>query len=356
MLLRTLLFPFVAALAFTVPPACAAAPEFGANLQYDLVDPQSSDRDTASGWRRRRLGAAWQLREGIDLKLEYDFAAGAWTDAHLRLASPAGRWRIGQFKQPFSLETLASDRNSLLMESAFARTFGIDRRLGAGLEHERGDWTVHASLFGQNLDGRNPGSGAALRAVWTPLHDQRSVLHLGGALAHERPDAAVSFSVRPEAPFNVPTLLASGSIDAARIGRAGLEAAWRRGPLLLQGEAARLDADAGAAAADGLDARGGYLSLGWMLTGETRGYKDTVFQGPSPARGWGAVEAAVRASRIEFDRDGRSSGQDALTVGLTWYLGSHLRVMANHVRASGRGDAAGLVDPRLLEVRVQLGF
>lgn len=351
-----------AALLAAAAPAGAAAPEFGLNFQYDVADVDLGDSETShDDWRRQRVSAAWKASDRVQLKLEYDFTSHAWTDAHVKIDSAAGAWRIGQFKQPFALDTLTSDRNALMMESAFGRVFGIDRRLGVGLEHGVDAWLLQGGVYGQNLDGSNPGTGLAVRGVWTPVRDEERLLHVAAALGHERPDGPVGVSLRPETGVAPLRLGSTGSLaDADSLDRAGAELAWRNGPLLLQGELARLDI-ARDAHAD-VDATGGYLALGWMLTGEVRGYKGGVFEGPDPARRWGALEATARMSRIDLDAPGVAGiagidGMDTTTIGLNWYLTGKTRLMANYVRASQRGDAAPLaVDPRILEFRLQVGF
>lgn len=343
-------------------PGAAALPELDANLQYDVArlysapgaDVHADANAPEHGWRRRRLGATWEPAPDVELRAEYDFAAHAWTDAYVRVQAAGTQWSVGQFKQPFSLATLGSDRSMLLMEAEFARTFGIDRRIGIGAHRAVGRWTYQGSAFGQALDGSSPGIGAATRAVVVPLQDARRVLHLGAGLAWEQPDAPRAISLRPQSALVALRLAQTGAVDARSMRRWGIEAGWRDGPLLLQGELARLESGSG----EHVRASGGYLELGWMLTGETRSYADTLFGGPTPDRRLGALEATARIERIELQGGsaGNGQGQDSLSVGLNWYLGKRSRLMANHVWARQRGAGSELLSPRVLQARVQVGF
>ena len=94
-------------------------------------------------------------------------------------------------------------------------------------------------------------------------------------------------------------------------------------------------------------ANGGFIQAGYFITGETRTYKGGKFNRTKPAKplsagGMGAFEVAARFDTL----DARSAGDekvDAFTLGVNWYLESHLRVSANYTDASGdKFEADGL--------------
>ncbi|MCF6275006.1 MAG: hypothetical protein L3J05_04505, partial [Robiginitomaculum sp.] len=86
---------------------------------------------------------------------------------------------------------------------------------------------------------------------------------------------------------------------------------------------------------------GGFLQAGYFLTGETRRYKASSgeFKRTKPARplskgGMGGWEIAARFDMLNARAAGDEKA-DAWTVGLTWYLESHLRFRLDYTDASG---------------------
>ncbi|HET6602593.1 MAG TPA: porin [Xanthomonadaceae bacterium] len=349
-------------LALMLSPVDAMAtekPELHINFQYDVVnfDDVPDTVDDESGFRRRRVALDWKATDWLAFKFEHDFQSHAWTDAHARIKTGAGNFLLGQFKQPFSLETMGSNKNRLFMESAFSSVFGIDRRVGLGYQWFAPSWSLAAGLYGKNLTGENEGGALVVRGVWNPVSDAERILHLGAATGRERPDDGVfSRSTRPETGLGPLRLARTGTITGVdEIDRFGLEGAWRNGPLLVQGEYAHLLANR-----DGggdVDADGAYLSVGYVFTGEMHQYKEGAFGTVKPASKWGALEGVARIARIDFDGGtSGTDGHDSLTLGLNWYVTDRTRLQLNYVRAEQDGTAPLLVDPEVFQVRAQIGF
>jgi phosphate-selective porin OprO/OprP len=101
---------------------------------------------------------------------------------------------------------------------------------------------------------------------------------------------------------------------------------------------------------------GWYVAGSWVLSGESRGYKDGVFKQVVPAGRAGAWEFAVRYSRISLNRGPISGGEENnVTFGLNWYFNDHLRLMADYVIANSY--RRGISDnPNILDVRAQIAF
>jgi phosphate-selective porin OprO and OprP len=114
---------------------------------------------------------------------------------------------------------------------------------------------------------------------------------------------------------------------------------------------------------------GGYVSLGWVLTGEQRAYSgDRGKMGKLKPKsafapggdGIGAWELAARYDTVDLT-DGPVSGgeMDSVTLGLNWYPTSFTRLMLNYVLNDI--DATGPIafrdtDPQYLMLRVQTDF
>jgi len=101
---------------------------------------------------------------------------------------------------------------------------------------------------------------------------------------------------------------------------------------------------------------GWYAFASWVATGESRPYKDGNVGNVVPSRPWGAVEFAARYSTVDLDGGGIMGGREHdWTLGVNWYLGRHLKLQANYIRAfSDRKQLA--VDPHIVELRAQIAF
>ena len=124
---------------------------------------------------------------GMEFVLGYDPKADKWLDASVKgRLSAYTTWRVGQFKQPNSLEELGSTRsNEFISKSMVTNTFGVARRLGAEIATEGSNWTATGTWFGRELT-RNlaRGAGFGARATWAPMLEvdemgNADFLHLG---------------------------------------------------------------------------------------------------------------------------------------------------------------------------------
>lgn len=267
----------------------------------------------------------------------------------------AGDVSIGQFKVPFGMEEMQSSNNISFAERSLpVDAFKLSRRLGVGLDRNRDRYTLAAMVFGGTIDDGDVGQGAATRFTFTPVRSDQTVLHLGLALSTEAPRGDVDFDTRPESRVADVKFVNTGNLDHVdRINRLGLEAAWQSGPLSVRTEWMRAEVDRHTGSPDAsLD--GWYVAGSWVLTGESRGYKNGVFKGIKASRPGGAWELSTRYSHINLD-DGRVRGgeEDNFTLGLNYYANRHLRIMANYIKVSsqrrGKSD-----DPAILLLRVQI--
>ena len=99
-----------------------------------------------------------------------------------------------------------------------------------------------------------------------------------------------------------------------------------------------------------------------MLTGESRDYKNGYVGNVKPSHAYGALEIAARYSELDLN-DGPVLGgkQHDWTVGANWYLGNHLKLQANYIRAfSNKYNTTARshleIDPTVFEVRAQVYF
>ncbi len=382
--------PCLLALALAATPALASAAGFDdwptkyafsdgtelaatGNIAYDWNN-FSGDIDNADAVRRKEFGATLKKKGVYDAMVYYDFQSDTWLDVFVRFESKAffgrdiGRFRFGYMKTPVGLDANTSSRAGSLVETALpVQAFYAGRRTGVEWVLERPAYLLQAGAYGgKDLQGDNPGTTQAARAVWTPVKAAGNVVHLGLAVSQENPrgwrdgrdvhhEATARLRARPEAGLTDLRFVDSGALTTAdKITRTGLEAIWIRGPLSLQAEA--LQATISRDGKPDYTGHGQYATASWVVTGESRGYNAGAVSNIKPAHDYGAVELLTRYSRLDLDdADVLGGRQNAWTFGANWYLTSHFKFQANYVKvdASRRGVHT---TPDIFEVRAQVHF
>jgi phosphate-selective porin OprO and OprP len=342
--------------------------------QYDVNNFSHDDDkfEDAHTNRRKYLGFYVKKPGVYDATVYYDFQSKAWQDVFARLQSRAifgqdfGAIRFGQSKTPLSFEGNTTSTQTTFIELALpSQAIYENRRLGLDWAIQRPHWLASLGYYGENLQGKNHGHTLAARAAWIPIHETDRVLHLGIAASQERPYGLVnalgeqqpatdSFKTPPEAGLTTVTLISSGTLsDVDHINRLGFEQVWIDGPWSIQSE--YLHAQTTFEDAKPNYDVGGFYAYGtWVVTGESRQYRDGNVTNVIPSHPWGAVEFALRYSELDLN-DGRVLGgkEHDWTAGANWYLGTHLRLQANYIRAFS--DRKGLViNPRVFELRAEI--
>ena len=294
--------------------------------------------------------------------------------------------KVGQFKQPNSLEELSSTKNNDFIAKAMTTNLqAVARRVGASLVTGADQWSVTGSVFTRELT-RNlgEGNGYGVRGTWAPILDTGSILHLGvsmvdyeardagsvvGATSAFDGDSRARFRVRPGADLTGTRLVDSGQFtDADRIRTVGLESFWVHGPVKLQGE--MMQTDVGRTAHQDYSFDSFYVSGVWNLTGETWGYKDYVVTTGLPNEpANGMWQLGLRYDKVDLN-DGKFTAPSTVTgvlggkesnwtVGLNWYLRSNFKIALNYVKVnSERYNPIRKLfvedNPSIIEVRTQL--
>ncbi len=351
--------------------------ELGGRLMLDLAGYHEDQVKLGNGTeiRRARLEAEGIMYSDWGYEFGVDFA-GADADIKDAYIEYRGSWpstlKLGQFKEPFSLEELTSSRYITFMERALPNAFAPGRNIGMGYQSRGEGWITAIGLFGEAFDDDvanegDEGWGVTTRVTYAPWRDGRKALHLGAALSVRtaNDDNEVKFDSRPESHVTDVKYLNTGDItDVDTVSLLGLEAALVKGSWSLQGEAIQAQVSRSSGLAT-LDFSGWYVYGSWFLTGESRMYKAKKgsFGRIKPTGDSGAWELALRLSSLDLT-DGPVTGGEAdqLTLGLNWYVNPHLRMMMNYVRvdnddfADDDGDAQGDDNPDILQLRAQIDF
>jgi len=335
-------------------------------IQYDAGYVTNPDEDPNGGLvtrnlgfnsrvRRIRLGAEGTIPGGFAYKFEMDYANGSvgFGDAIITYA-PSGKpysLTIGNHETLNGLEQITSSRFTSFMErAAFDDAFVNTRRIGisAGYVNAAGDMRFNAGMFtGHSIDGTfdNDSWIAAARATYSPLMGANQ-LHFGANFQHREfqtnnNGATASSSGQPSTnqiaryrarPYSQTTdirFVDSGNFAAKSDDIFGLEFGGIFKSLHVAAEGQYLKSNA-YGAGDTLDFDdnnlnrfpgdtvtalvpdgspsfwGGYIEAGYFLTGETRGYKNGLWDrtkvlNPFSKGGWGAVQVNGRVDYLNLD-------------------------------------------------------
>jgi phosphate-selective porin OprO/OprP len=359
----------------------------GARLQVDgtVVGENDLFKETYGGidnsldFRRVRLFAKGTIDDHLRYKLSFDLGSDpGLKDAYIEgideglrvFGYGIGEFRVGHFKEPFSLQRQMSSNDLVFLEWGLpVGSIVPGRNLGFMLHDNahlgRMSWAVGLFSFGNREEDNQSSSTFSLtgRVTGLPVYrnDGRTLIHVGVSYSSREPlDSEVRYFSRPEARF-FSILVDTGSIASQKMNLAGFEAAALKGPFSVQTEAVL-----SAVSSPELDDPrfwGAYAEVGWFLTGEVRPYKQSngtfgrVHPGvkyvkglPFSRKSGGAFEAALRLSHLDLD-DGLVEGGKLtnLGVGFNWYVNPTSRVMFDFINARVEDSGAA----RILLVRYQ---
>jgi phosphate-selective porin OprO/OprP len=337
------------------------------NDRLDLNAPSTNNDGDDTEFEQRR---AEVILKGKGVKFDwtvgYDGKANKWLDSYLRWKLGTNYLQGGQFKQPNSLEELASTRhNDFVSKAMVTNLFGVARRVGVAYGDDRPNWGFMLSAFDRELT-RNlaEGSGFGGRAYWLPFHDDRSFVHLGVSAVYQEPEDVnhgrnFRYRVRPDADLATGRLVDTGTFtDIDDQLTMGFEGMWVHGPFKLAGE--YMQNDVSRKSHDDWTGDSWYLSGVWNITGETWGYKAGVHTTPYPNEpNLGMWQVGVRYDQTDLDDGNVKGGEEGnWTVGLNWYWRSNFKFMVNYVMVDSEkfaASAGGNVDdnPNILELRAQ---
>lgn len=349
--------------------------KLGGHVQLDYVnwsnaDPAITGNPGTSDYfefRRLRLVADGSGYENCDFRLQMTLepetvgeSGGAATSPDVKDAyfsaneiPGLGRFRIGNFFVPFSLEQVTNDTNNIFLERSIPSQgiFAVDREVGIALyncsDDESVTWAtgIFFDSISESLKERiddSQGFRTSGRLTWTPYYDEASkgryLVHTGvGVLYTNDQDERVRFRARPQI-HEGPRLIDSGVISADAYTTGNLEFAAVMGPVTLQSEAFLSVVDQLSGGSE--TATGAYAHLSWFLTGESRIYDRFGQHGAQFARNVpkaalkvrdgilspGAWELKTRYSNLNLDNF--QSGQyNDLTTGVNWYWSDRTRLM-----------------------------
>jgi phosphate-selective porin OprO and OprP len=343
------------------------------------------DAQDVADFRRSRLGANGNLAENVAYRMEYDFSFPGrpnFTDVWVDVADfwALGHLRVGQWKQPFSMEPATSFREIVFMERSLAFALVPFRQIGAGFYNtafeESATYAVSGYRFPTDAFGNVAGdSGYGMSTRETALlwaNDAGDVLHIGGSYSFNGPGSGtLDLRSTPEVGFtqlNLPTVFPipffvdTGVQPTANYQMLGGELAAGINSFVFQSEFiyGMLSRDAGSF----LNLPAGYAQVSYVLTRERRTYNRTAaaFTRVIPASpfgkgGSGAWEVAGRYSFLDLNDDDVFGGRiQDLTFGVNWYLNRFTRWEFNYIHPILDRPVGNETHADVFGTRVQLDF
>jgi phosphate-selective porin OprO/OprP len=373
--------------------------------QDTASETRYGDIQDGADFRRARLAAKGSVTELTNYFFQMDFGffgRPTFTDVWLEQTKVPmfGNVRIGQWKQPFGLETVSSFRYTTFMErSVLFQPFTPFRHIGIGFYDHADDlsmtWAASAFRTGQDQFGATltdqGGYGTSERLTWVPSWEcnGRNYLHLGvGHFFNAPPDDTINFRTIPEfyvgnngpgavgtsgqavpgGANGTPFFVATGPLNVPYYNVLGSELLWVRGPVSLQSEAmvSLVNQSGGGSAA----LPGAYAQVGYFLTGEHRPYdrktgqidrvipkSNLTFHGNNCNPGLGAWEVAGRWSYLDLNDSTINGGTlTDYTAGLNWYWNPYTKMVFNYVHAISDGTAAPQAQTDMFGMRAQIDF
>lgn len=354
-----------------------------ADASFHSGDPVGTEEASdGTEIRRARLDVSGVLFEDWAFQGEYDFADNEVSIKDAWIGYTGLKWlpfiAVGHQKQPYSLQVEMSSNDMIFIERSVDNVFSealTDRAIGLRLETHGDHWFFAGGVFGSSIDPNqedDEGWGATGRLIGAPILTETALLHLGIRGAYRVPDdndRRVRFRDETTNMSNLRIVNADiRNVDASAL--AGAEIAIVKGPWSLEGEYSHAFIDRRRGRSS-LDFDSWHVQIAWSLTGESRAavykIKSGEFKGLKPARnfispsgGWGAWEVAARYAWVDLnDGDIRGGKEQALTLGLNWYINRNLRFMVDYtnildVNHSPLGAGADRLD--IVQMRTDLHF
>lgn len=349
--------------------------KLGGRLQADAATYSGSpEMGDGTEIRRARLYLQGTMYYDWGYKLQYDFASTGGNgkgiaDAYLSYNGFDDlQIKVGNFKDPFSLQEQTSSKFTLFTERSLPAAFSAGRHIGVMASTKQQHWSLAGGVFGDSLTTKggsdDEGWGLGARATFAPINDQTSVLHFGLGLNYRDTGGIGSTSFKQQAETHIAgiDIVDTGTISNTKdFFKVGAEIAAVMGSLSAQAE--YITTSVSRNGGSDLDFDGWYAQAGYFFTGESRNYKKGAFGGITPKGivgegGIGAWELGLRYSTLDLiDRDIDGGEVDSVTLGLNWYATPTLRFSANYIDVlEVRGGIYDNQEPSLFQMRSQWAF
>lgn len=300
-------------------------------------------------------------------------------DAYICYLGKNWQLKAGNFREPFSMETMTTSRYITFLERPYATEQAPSRHLGVDYKMFYHHFFVEGGIFSSKIandlirsqnkkQGTNSGWSVTGRFAWAPIKKDKMVLHFGVAASYRVPkipelgDPVNSFRYgeNAETEINRKKYIDTDWIENSKNKTIfGLEAAYAVNNFRVQGEyittTIRRDVDKVPTGEDLVKLGGFYVMGAWLINNADYYYNmaDAEFsQIDFRNINKGAMEVAIRYSYMDANnfKDGNpepwlaGGSGEIFTAGFSYYFNYNVKFMlnysyANHDRwADGKGN------------------
>jgi len=260
-----------------------------------------------------------------------------WNFSDLTIRAPVGKLgalTFGKTKEPFVYE-IVGDAAFLPSLERVLNPFFISRDVGISLSNTLfkkrmtysggwfNDWWVH----GKDFDSTGNHFASRVTGLISINEDGSRYLHVGASARYAGADLGM-IRLRGKPESNVATnYVDTGNIPASNQNEFAFEALWTRDGYSVLTEYVHSQVNATKVANPSF--YGFYVTGSWFITGDHRPYDRNVgfARRPIPRHRWGAVELAVRYSRLDLDDKSVHGGlMNKGLLDVNWFLNRRMKL------------------------------
>ena len=331
----------VNAIAFEVTDNIAI--ELEGKLHYDAASiNDGKNKQQAHQIRRAKISATAKLGQDVRAKIEYDIKGSSpkVEDAYIEYKGfDNTHIKVGQVGHSTGLEGSSSTSQLPFMERAALDNLLPDSGVGVQISTYDKNWTVSGSFTGDEIDAfdeiKDKISNKEVISTRTTVvlaKEKENLLHLGASLSRTNPKGKkVRFRTNAGSKLSKNVISTGKLANINHYTTEGLEVAWNKGALLLQGEYVRTQLHTNQHTQDSIE--GWHISVAYALSGAPHKYnkKKGVFKAPKVKKGQKNVELVARISELNLNTSNFSSGiAQSKTVGANYYIDDKTRLMLDY--------------------------
>lgn len=295
-------------------------------IQNELENFDKTQDENTIYIRRARIFAAGEVKDWA-FKAQFNISeddGGTPEDLYIQYKGIENmKFTVGKQKEFIGLEEMESSKDiSMLERSPITEAFVIGRNYGVSAQYNLGQALVAIGLFeddqatNDELNMRNP--AVTTRLVYAPKLQDQLQLHFGAAYSH-----------RNEYNEDGENLRLYGVELGTSFYAFHAQAEYLKKTFTIKDDFLGFEKD--------LDRDGYYVQLGYVLTGEHRGYKPGAFKRIKPASSKCAYEVVLRYDSGDGHYNDFGLAKDikgkSVTAGLNWYANNNVKIGMNYGQA-----------------------